>query len=385
LDFLKHQNQISLKYLVVLSVAILFGILIFGLKPNGFYFSNGVNWIIDQPGIRFTKYGIAYSSPFVELIGDNISEPNGFSIEMVLKPKNYLKERVNFILSLHNGKDSNQLLMGQWGSWIILMNGDDYDHKRRTKRIAVDIASLSPTTRFVTITTGQEGTEVYLDGQFVRRKKNLTLKIPNGSKTRLLLGNSVDGKRSWQGDIYGLALYGYTLTAQDAALHFDKWNKVKNFSFAKKEKPFALYVFDEKVGERAFDHAGGNNHLKIPSRFHILEKKILSSIWTTFKFTRIIIRDIIINFAGFIPLGFFLTATFNKLGGAFEKQDVLIAVSFCFAVSLIIEIFQAWLPSRSSDILDLILNTLGALIGSIMYKFFVVQIKNKDDFKAVFK
>jgi len=377
LDVLKHQRQISLKCLVVLSVAILFGILIFGLRPNGFNFSNGVGWITDQPGIRFNKYGIAYTNPFFEWTGDNVSKPNCFSIEIALRPAGHQEKGTNFILALHDGKDRNQLLMWQYHSWIIFMNGDDYDHKRRTKRIAVDIASLSSTTRFITVTTGEEGTEVYQDGQFVIRKKDLILKIPNGNKTRLLLGNSVYGKQSWQGDIYGLAFYGHTLTAQDAALHFDRWAQVHNFTLAKKDKPFVLYVFDEKVGERALDHAGGNNHLKIPSRIHILEKKILSSAWTTFKFKRTFIQDIIINLVGFIPFSFFLIATLIKIGGAFEKHDVLIAASFCFAVSLIIEIFQAWIPSRSSDMLDLILNTLGALVGAIMYKFFVVRNKKR--------
>ncbi|HUV78363.1 MAG TPA: VanZ family protein [Desulfobacterales bacterium] len=377
MDFLEPQKQISSIYLVGLSVAILFGILIFGLRPKGFNFSNGVNWITDQPGIRFSKYGIAYTNPFFELIGDNISKPNCFSIEIALRPASYQENKANFILSLHDGMDRNQLLMWQYHSWIILMNGDDYDHKRRTKRIAVDIASLSPKTRFVTVTTGEEGTEVYLDGQSVIRKRDLTLKIPNGGKTRLLLGNSVYGKQPWRGDIYGLAFYGHALTAQDAAFHFDRWVQVHNFTFAKKEKPFVLYVFDEKVGERALDQAVGNNHLKIPSRIHILEKKILSSAWTTFKFKRIFIQDIIINFVGFIPFGFFLTATLIKLGGAFEKHDVLIAVSFCFAVSLIIEIFQAWIPSRHSEMLDLILNTFGALIGAIMVRFFILRINRK--------
>jgi len=360
-----------------LSFAIFLGILIFGLKPNGFNFLNGVNWITDQPGIRFSKYGIAYTNHFFEFIEDNISKPNCFSIEIALRPASNKTKGTNFILALHNGRDREQLLMWQYHSKIILMNGDDYDHKRKTKRIAVDIASLSPTTRFITVTTGEEGTKVYLDGQFVSRKKDLRLKIPNGNKTRLLLGNSVYGKQPWHGDIYGLAFYGYTLTAHDAVLHFDRWVQVQNFSLANKDKAFVIYAFDEKVGERVFDLAGGNNHLKIPSRMHILKKKILFPARTAIKFDRIFYIDSIINLLGFIPLGFILSATFVKLGGTFEKHDVLIAVTFCFAVSLIIEIYQAWIPSRHSYMLDLILNTLGALVGAIMYRFLILRTNNK--------
>lgn len=383
MDFLEYHKQISLKCLVGLSVAILFGILIFGLIPKGFYFSNGVNWMTDQPGIRFSKYGIAYTNPFIELIEEGISEPNSFSIEIALKPASYDEKGFNFILALHNGKDSNQLLMGQYLSRIILMNGDDYDHKRRTKRIAVNTALPSPTTRFVTITTGKEGTEVYLNGQLVRTKKDLTLKIPNGSKTRLLLGNSVYGKQPWHGDIYGLAFYGYTLTAQDAAFHFDRWVRVQDFSFAKKDKPSVLYFFDEKEGLRALDHAGGNHHLEIPLKMQILEREILSLPWSTLKFNRSFIKDIVLNLLGFIPFGFVLSATLIKLGGTFEKNDVLITVVLCFTLSLIIEIVQAWIPSRTSHMLDLILNTLGALIGTIIYRFFIVRIYSKRGLKAI--
>ena len=354
-----------------MSIAILIGVLIFGLKPNGFNFINGVNWITDQPGLCFSKYGIAYTDPFFEFMKDPVSKPNCFSIEIALRPAGNKTKVTSFILALHNGNDHNQLIMWQYHSWIIFMNGDDYDHSRRTKRIAVDMVPSSPTTRFITVTSGEEGTEVYLDGQFVTRKKDLTLKIPTGSKTRLILGNSVYGNQPWHGDIYGLAFYGYPLSAQDVASHFDRWVQIRNFSFANKEKPLVLYVFDENIGERALDHSGGNNPLKIPSKMHLLKKKILFPARTPFKFGRSFYMDSIINLLGFIPLGFILSATCVKLGRTFEKHDVLIAVSLCFAVSLFIEIFQAWIPSRDSYLLDLILNTLGALVGATVYRFLI--------------
>ena len=382
MNFLEFHKKISLKCLVGVSVAILFGILIFGLIPKDFHFSNGVNWIKDQAGIRFSKYGIAYTHPFIELVEGEISEPNSFSIEIALKPESYDEKGFNFILALHSGENSHQLLMGQYLSWIILMNGDDYDHKRRTKRIAVNTASPSPTARFVTITTGKEGTQVYLNGQRVRTKKNLTLKIPNGRKARLMIGNSTNGRNSWQGDVYGLAFYGHTLTAQDAARHFNRWFQDQNFSFAKKDKPFVLYFFDEKEGLRALDHSGGNHHLEIPSKMQILEREILSPTWSLFKLNRSFIKDFVLNLVGFIPFGFILSATLFKFGGTFEKNNVLITVVLCFTLSLIIEILQAWIPSRSSHMLDLILNTLGAFMGTIIYRFFFVRIHRKRGMKA---
>jgi hypothetical protein len=376
-NFLKHHNQISLRWWVGLAVAVLTGILIFGLNPQGYKFSNEVSWITDQPGIRFGKYGIAYTNSFYIMIGDNASKPNSFSIELALKPANYHEKGTNFILVLHNGRDRSQLLIWQYHSWIILMNGDDYDHRRRTKRIAVNIASQSPTTRFITVTTGKEGTDVYLDGRFVRRKKDLILKIPDSGKTRLLVGNSIYGKQSWQGDVYGLAFYGYILTAQDIKRHFNRWSQDRNFSFANKDNPVALYYFDEKAGGIAIDHADGKHHLEIPATMRIFKKKILSSDGSGFKFNRSAYEDNILNLFGFIPFGFILAATLIKLGGTLEKHYFFITVSFCFAVSLIIEILQAWLPSRSSSMPDLIFNTFGALIGVVILRFFIRSSNGK--------
>ena len=369
MDFLTYQKKISLKCLVGLSVAVLFAILFFGLWPKDFNFSNHVTWITGQPGIRFNRYGIAYTDPIKELIKEDDSGENGFSVEIVLKPTSYHEDGFHFILLLHNGKDSSQLLVGQWHSSIIVMNGDDYNHRRKTKRIAVKLAEVPPTIRFVTITTGKDGTSIYLDGQLNRTKRDLTLKIPDGGKARFLLGNSVYGKHSWKGDVYGVAFYRYILTDQDVAIHFDNWVKHRNFLFAMKYKPVVMYLFDEKEGRKVLDHGGGNYDLEIPSRMRILDKKILSLTWEELNFDSRFIQDIIINFAGFIPLGFVLIATFIKAGGFLKKYGILITLVSGFTVSLVIEILQAWIPSRSSDILDLIFNTLGTLLGVMLYIF----------------
>ncbi len=367
------KKQIPLKWLIGLSVVLLLIILAAGLKPRGFRLTNKVSWIKDRPGIRFSKYSIAYTNPLDDLIVSQKSDPDGFSMEIALKPASYRRHRFKFILALHDGKDSEQLVMGQWHSWIIVMNGDDYAYRRKTKRIAADAAdaaSPSPAARFVTITSGKEGTRIYLDGEPVRTHKGLTLKIPPGENARLLLGNSVYGKHSWRGDIYGLALYRHTLTAREAADHFKRWAEDRSFSYAADGNVFALYLFDEKAGTRALNHAGGNLHLEIPSRMQVLEKRILAPPWKDFKFNRSFITDIIINLFGFIPFGFILFATLIRLGGAFEKHGVIITVAFCFSVSFAIEILQAWIPSRNSHIQDLLLNTLGAWIGAIGYGFF---------------
>ena len=170
----------------------------------------------------------------------------------------------------------------------------------------------------------------------------------------------------WKGDVMGLAVYRYPLSDQDVTTHFNLWLKDGNFLFAKKYKPDMLYVFDEKNGEKVMDRAGGNIYFHIPSKMKILDRKILSFSWRRPKLDVEFFEDVMINLIGFIPFGFFLNATFAKAGKSFERHGILITIVLCFFVSLFIEVLQAWMPSRSSDVLDLVFNTSGGALGALL-------------------
>ena len=129
LDLLPNSKKNRLKLLVGLVIAILLGMLFFGLRPKDFTFANGASWISERPGIRFSKYSIVYTDPFVESIEEGISELSGFSIIIAFKPESFHEKGFKFILSIHNGKNCDQLLVGQWRSYIIIMNGDDCPNK----------------------------------------------------------------------------------------------------------------------------------------------------------------------------------------------------------------------------------------------------------------
>jgi len=366
--------------LVGLAIAILLGVLFFGLRPKGIAATNGANWISERPGIRFNKKGIAYTDPFVESIEEGISDLNGFSIIIAFKPESFHEEGFNFILSIHNGKNCDQLLVGQWRSHIIIMNGDDYPYKRKTHRITANIFFPTPRITFLTVSTCKEGTKVYIGSQLAKTNSDLILKIPKGDKTRLILGNSVYGKHSWNGEIYGLAFYDYPLNANETVFHTKRWHKDQNLSFTEKNKPAVLYLFDEKRGKRAFDHGEGKLHLEIPPRMHALEKIILSPPWIGLKLNRNCFIDIILNIIGFIPLGFVLSATLIEINGTSKKRVVLMTVALCFIISLTIEIVQAWVPFRFSSMLDLMSNTSGSLIGALIC-LLIVSVYAKSFFR----
>ena len=71
--------------------------------------------------------------------------------------------------------------------------------------------------------------------------------------------------------------------------------------------------------------------------------------------------NLIGNISMFIPVGFLLPFCFSKLNSV--KNVVFVG----FKISLFIELSQLILYERSTDIDDLILNTLGVFIGALIY------------------
>lgn len=375
---LNYQIPLSVKLLFGLFIVILSGILFLGLNPKGFSFSNNIHRINNKPGITIGKFGIAYTKPFISSIEVDVFKRNGFSIEIALKPEKHPPKGFNSIIVLHNGNDAAQLLMGQWQTWIILMNGDDYNHKRKSKRISINTASILNKSMFVTITSGKEGTKIYSDGRLLQERKDLTLKIPSGGMNgRLIVGNSVYGAHSWSGDVYGLAIYQHIISAAEVSKHYNTWLGKQNFRFAEKNNPYLLYLFNENNSSGAFDYALGNHHLKIPQQMKILKRKVLSLSFNELSFSLNFIQDVILNLAGFIPLGLILSAISLRINDHKNLHRLLIIVIFGFFLSLSIEIAQSWIPSRSSSFLDLILNTAGTLIGVTIYSAFVRLARRK--------
>ncbi|MCI8370813.1 MAG: VanZ family protein [Lachnospiraceae bacterium] len=75
----------------------------------------------------------------------------------------------------------------------------------------------------------------------------------------------------------------------------------------------------------------------------------------------IFLRNILGNVVGFIPLGMFWPYVFPKM-----KNPVLVTL-VCFECSLVIEVIQLTFKIGSFDVDDLLLNTVGGILGCITY------------------
>ncbi|MGD9330634.1 MAG: VanZ family protein, partial [Desulfobacterales bacterium] len=355
---------------LALTIAMLLLILYSGLRFQGGSITNEVFWLENRTGLRFGQQGLVYSKTANPSENLRSAGAGHLSIELAIKTGVSTDGRFKFLLIMHGDDDAEQLVIGHWRTWLIAMNGDDYDYKRRLARIAVD--TLPPQTeRFITVTSGDDGTAIFIDGQLAKRDRDLTLKIPGADRpTHLVLGNSNYSQHPWSGEMYGLVYFDHALSEPTIREHFRQWRRKRTFAFAKPYNPTRLYLFNEGRGGSILDWGGGEHHLAIPPKMVVLTKAILGAPVINDDDNTLLFQDMAINVAGFIPLGFLLSALWlHWRGGKVRKRFAWILLA-CGALSLFIELAQAWIPSRSSQMLDLVLNTLGAGAGVMLHSVY---------------
>ena len=320
--------------------AVIAGILFFGLRLKDTELINGAVFT-DNGILEVRRPGIAYAD--LDLDPDDPLAIGPFSIELAMEPAAAPPAGFGLILCAHAGSDRSQLVVGQWRSWVIVMNGDDYDHTRRLPRVSADLSATSagdgPARLFlITITSGRDGTSLYVDGELAARREDMVLVIPyrKDGSTRIVLANSVYVRNPWHGRILGAAISpGVKTMAAGAPM---------------------VVIGHTGSAERSAD-------LVVPPRFVPLVRSILrADIGRGGR--RGLVVDVIVNILGFTPLGFLCALLLLKRKHDRRVGAVAAAVMLGFCLSLAIEAAQAWLPSRDSSLLDLALNSFGTGAGA---------------------
>ena len=122
------------------------------------------------------------------------------------------------------------------------------------------------------------------------------------------------------------------------------------------------------------------NDLYIPPKFLVLRQTVLDPVWRAFNWSRGFWQDAFINVAGFIPFGWFFCAYFSARRTALARASRL---AFGAAVSVFIELTQAFLPTRDSSMSDLINNILGSVLGAAAYRGAVARAFDRVNVRIV--
>ena len=232
--------------------------------------------------------------------------------------------------------------------------------------------------KFITLISDSVGTKIYIDGNLAKNCPTYSLiSKKQSTNTQLILGNSPTGKNPWKGDIYGLAAYNRKLSEKEVFQNYQLWLKHSSIELLDSESLVQLYLFDEQDGTLVHNHVERQYDLLIPATFHMLYKTILTLPWRQFRLTLSYFTDVFINIVGFIPFGFFFYAFLNNIKKASRAKNYLFAIFLGGGISLVIELIQVYLPTRSSSITDLICNTLGISIGIVLFQYFYSSTKHQ--------
>ena len=149
--------------------------------------------------------------------------------------------------------------------------------------------------------------------------------------------------------------------------HYLTWTKNGRPDITENERNIALYLFDEKTGNRDSQPRRQRAPTSIfQKRTRSLIRYVLEPFWKEFHKSRSYWKDILINVVGFIPVGFVFYAYF-RIARPIQRA-MLVTIAVGAATSLTIEILQAFLPTRDSGTTDLITNTLGTYVGVLCYR-----------------
>jgi hypothetical protein len=348
------------RLLGAICLLLLCGILVAGLWPFRAP-RNEVSWSSDGSGLLFGEYGSIVSSGAFK--ANESKEGAPCSLEIWLQPS--LDYSGTFLAYYWTEDIVVPFKLWQSHDYLGIQRADlDQFHRAERTHVYVGDFFRQGKSVIVTISSGPAGTTVYADGLLTKKLPDFRFSSQDLTG-QLLLGNAPRGPNPWSGQLKGLAVYDRELTAGEVSEHYGNWTKNTQTDLAKSEGLVALYLFNEGKGSVVHNQMDSKTNLLIPKRFFILHEQFLRPVWNEFfPKTWSYWKDVGINIAGFVPVGFFFCLYFAASGNI--KRPLMVTVILGFMISLTIEVLQAFLPTRDSGMTDLITNTSGTALGAMM-------------------
>jgi VanZ family protein len=356
---LSYHRYIPRQAVGALAVLTLCGILVAGLWP--FHSpKNQVHWLDNENGLRFGDYGTILSSGMFESAS---SDGPSCSLEIWLEPA--LPWNGGTVVAFYSPSPRRQFSLQQSHYDLALQRDfEDLHHQGQLARMYVDEV-FRKKRLFVTVTSDGLNTAVYIDGRLATRSLRFGLSLEDLTG-ELIIANSPLQNNSWSGQLRGLAIYRSELNAAQVAQHYEDLTRKGKPTVAPNERALALYLLDEHSGTIIHNQARPGIDLYIPEQYLVVDQMLLEPPWKEFHRQWSYLKDVLINIAGFVPLGFFFYAYFSSAPQM--RCAAVTTVILGLIVSLTIEVLQAHLPTRDSGVTDVITNTLGACIGVAFYR-----------------
>src|SRR5579871_5134464 len=181
---------------------------------------NGVAWLPDANGIRFYGSGIVLSdgplqSPAATEAGDTCT------IEIYLR--SVRPNEAADVVTFSSGVDPDAIILHQWHELLTINRQTPVRwHSPSSVVFGVDHVLRQGRLVLVTISSGSDGTNVYIDGKFASEAPDFRIRR-NELHRQMFIGSSPLTFEVWRGEIHGLAIYDQQLSAAEVAAHYAEW------------------------------------------------------------------------------------------------------------------------------------------------------------------
>jgi VanZ family protein len=355
------------RLLAVACAVVLCGILWAGLWPFNPHPKNQLAWLKDRNGLDFAGHATVLSSATFPAADSR----SGTACSLEIWAQAGLVPSEGTLLGFYSPENLVSFSLHQFKTGLFFQRRfrEQGGHVGEVHAGILD-AFHPGRPAFITITANPPRAAFYLDGILVDGDSRLGLSSRDLTG-QLVIANSPVGDNSWRGELRGLAIFDRELSAAEVLDHFNSWTKNGRPEISGNAGPIALYLFNERSGSVIHNRAGSAPDLTIPDHYLIFRQPFLERPWEEFKPTWNYAQDILVNIGGFIPFGFAFCAYFSSVRRF--KRARLITILSGFAVSITIEVLQAYLPTRGSGMTDIITNTTGTAIGAALFHWKITQ------------
>jgi hypothetical protein len=356
--FLALMRHIHKKHLfpIGLFAVVLLITLFFGLKPKGYRFINQVAVHPSDSTLVFTNIGMVYSEKTLGEIG--ISD--AMTIVMRLKPRRTVR-RLSRILTIINNERKEIFAINQWIDGVEIVFWDNVG--KHQKKAWLSNALSTGTFHTVAVAINRETLWLTADntkgtGTF----RPIRLPPDLFGNSRISLGLAANGSNPWRGSISSLMVFAEAMQNDAIATMIQPSNGNEILPPVGGTPPAARFVFTGSANGRIYDQSGNRWDMVLPFTPKLFDYSILEFRSDFHRLNKWLIIDFIVNFFGFLPFG---GSCFFVLQQLFPKKRALLYTIFSGVIlSLGIELWQVFIPTRTSQLLDVVLNGTGAWAGA---------------------
>jgi VanZ family protein len=314
------------------------------LWPFNFLQSNQASWE-SEGGLRFVPPATAYTpTPPAKLSG--LQEWTILIDAQALPPR-----KVSRIFSYSLDEHQYNLNIDQVGNDLLIRVRTG--SKQRSREVYVENALADR--RFVlALVYDGSALSVFVDGDRKARERVGAIDPSTWDEQYpLVLASRTDGTWCWQGIFYRLAIVPRAIDP----------DSLTRGAWAPDDAATVSYRFDERAGVSVIDH-GRRPPAPIAchERFIPYKRTVLQAVRDYFPGPRpTYFRDIFANLLIYLPIGFLILALVRQHLSL--MLSVLSSILGALSFSLVIEVLQAYLATRNSSTVDVIMNGMGACIG----------------------